>query len=100
MPEGGWIVGKRVRLRALFTIDGMPEDPSEVTVIIRRPDATEDETYVAPALTTPDDETDVRELLIDLDVAGWWRWRVEAEGDVTTADEGRFYVRPSTFPTP
>lgn len=85
--------------RAAFTdINGTAADPTTVLLTLRQPDGTLQH-YGWPL--TAADGLLTRETLarfyrdVTVDQSGYWDWRLASTGDPETAEEGRFWVRPS-----
>jgi hypothetical protein len=94
MPEHEYDVGDIVRLRAAFTIDAAPVDPTSVTFKVRSPDgdiieyATVDLDHTAL--------TGVYERDVVVDAEGRWFYRAESTG-AQAAGEASFYVKETVF---
>lgn len=88
------IVGDSIELRTTFTVDGVPTNPTAVTLTVRAPDGTT--TTPTPANTA----TGVYEATVSADQAGTWIYRWQGTGTVVGADEGTFYVGHSLLDPP
>lgn len=80
---------------------GAAANPSTVVVKVRKPDETTvtHTTASTPAVTNPSTGT-FQLILPVLTLAGDWFYRFEGTGDLISAEEERFVVRPSAFTIP
>lgn len=85
-------IGAGVTLEALFSKDGTPRDPTEVTLKIKTPDGAE---QAITALEHPASGHYTGDCVPD--DHGDYYYRFAGTGAVTAAAEGRFRVRKSQF---
>ena len=86
-------VGKIVRLGATFTpAGGVPTNPTSVALVVRAPDGAGGWVTTSPAPVS--EGAGVYHYDYQPAQAGYHTYRWSGTGVVTTAEEGRFYVRP------
>jgi len=91
-------VGDLVRCTGTFTdADGNAQDPDAVLCQVLDPSKTlaEYEYGTDPELVK--DSTGVYHVDVDVDAAGWWKYRFYATGTGQAADEERFRAEDSEF---
>jgi len=95
MPVNEYPYNQTVRLSALFTVDEIPTDPSQVILFIQRPDDTESTYYYSSGSVSRLSTGSYYYDLLPNDT-GIWYYRWEGEG-VVAADEHQFIVKRSEF---
>lgn len=89
-----YYLGETVILDATFTrADNTPYEAEAVEVTVIRGDGT----LLDPAPVATTTSTGKYEATVVADQVGHWEYRFLAVGDITTAKNGRFYVRESSF---
>lgn len=86
-------IGDVVKLTGTFRdVDGDLANPTTVTLTVLEPDGTTS----TPSASSS--STGIYTATVTIDQSGTWRYRWEGTGDVVTAEEGSFDVRPRRVP--
>lgn len=86
-------IGDLVELKVTFTNDaGVPTDPTTATIRVRKPDGTET-SYTGGQLTHPTPGNGIYTYNYAPTVSGQHHYFGVGTGTVTSAEEGRFYVK-------
>jgi hypothetical protein len=86
-----FVVGDTAVLRALFTVESVPTDPSSATLVVKKPTGT----VLTPAPTVTDVGTGTWRAEWDLTESGRWRWYLTSTGNAKAAEKGSFFVEAS-----
>lgn len=87
-----WI-GQSAQISAVFRVDGVLADPSEILVTALKPDGTTSEYRLSLGEVTRD-SAGIYHVDVSADAAGMWHYRVDGDG-VEAVSEGEFFVRKS-----
>lgn len=88
------LVGELKTLQAEFALLGVPTNPTDVSLVIEKPDGSQ-VTVPKAAMTNP--VVGTFEYIVSLDQAGWWRYRFTGAGTVDAVEEAMFAVVSSTL---
>lgn len=95
MPVNEYPINQTIRLSALFTVDNVLSDPSQVILFIQKPDKSEHfYYYTSGSISRLVTGSYYYDLLASDD--GPWYYRWEGEG-IVAADEAQFIVKRSEF---
>ena len=95
MPTNEYPINQAVRLSAIFTVDEVPTDPSQVMLFIQNPSGVESfYYYTSGSLYRLSTGSYYYDLMVD--DSGKWYYRWEGDG-VEAADEAGFIVKRSEF---
>jgi hypothetical protein len=88
--------GDTVRLSSAFTSDGVPADPTDAILKIKKPDGTiETYKYSLAEVTKESTGNYYRDVLMSQIGQLWYHW--EGTGAIVTAGESYVVIRPSEF---
>lgn len=89
-------IGETITLRATFRANGLPTDPSTVTLKVRDPSGDVEE-YTDGAAELTKENTGVFSKTLSPDKAGTWSYVWEGTGAVDAINTNRFVVEATGF---